>query len=123
MELAVKQAGPNVLVSFGGRTDLMGEDSAAFKDRMKALVKDGARRVVVDLGNVAFMDSQGLGSLIGCLKALQQAEGRLVLANVSAPVHSVLRVTRLDRVFEVRPTVDEAVRALDLVPAVAERGA
>ena len=123
MELEVKQAGPNVLVAFGGRTDLEGDDAAAFKDRMKALVADGARRVVVDLGNVAFMDSGGLGALLSCLKALKQAEGHLVLANVSTPVESVLRITRLERVFELRANVDDACRALDRRPVTAERGA
>ncbi len=117
MEFALSQAGRNLVVAFAGAVNLEGEGATAFKDRIKALVEGGADRVVVDLGNVAFMDSQGLGALIGCLKALQQADGRLVLANVSSPVEAVLRVTRLHRVFDVRPTVADALAAL-AAPAV-----
>jgi anti-sigma B factor antagonist len=68
------------------------------------------------------MDSQGLGALIGCLKALQQADGRMVLANVPSAVDSVLRVTRLHRVFDARPTVADALRALDAPAPVPAAG-
>jgi len=123
MDFALNQAGRNLVVSFVGRVDLEGEESAAFKDRLKALVEQGADRVVLDLGNVGFMDSLGLGALISCLKTLKQADGQFVLTNLSESVDSVLRVTRLHRVFDVRPTVKEALDMLDRLPVAAERGA
>ena len=123
MEFAVKQAGRNAVVAFSDRVNLEGDDSVVFKDKLKAFVADGHDRVVMDLGNVAFMDSHGLGALIGALKALKQAEGHLVLANVSEPVAAVLRVTRLDRVFDVKPTVEEALHLLDRLPVPVGRGA
>jgi anti-sigma B factor antagonist len=123
MEFALRQEGRNVIVGFAGSVNLEGDESAAFKARLKSLIEDGADRVVVDLGNVAFMDSQGLGALISCLKSLKQGDGRIVLANLSEPVDSVLRVTRLRRVFDVRPTVDEALALLDAPVVVAAEGA
>jgi len=123
MEFALRQEGRNVIVAFAGGVNLEGDESAAFKTRLKSLIEEGADRVVVDLGNVAFMDSQGLGALISCLKALKQGDGRIVLANLSEPVDSVLRVTRLRRVFDVRPTVEEALALLDAPAAVAVEGA
>jgi anti-sigma B factor antagonist len=123
MEFALRQEGRNVIVAFADRVNLEGDESAAFKERLKSLIEEGADRVVVDFGNVGFMDSQGLGALISCLKALRQGEGRIVLANLSEPVESVLRVTRLRRVFDVRTTVEEALALLDEPPVVAEQGA
>ncbi len=123
MEFVLRQEGRSLVVAFADRVNLEGDESAAFKDRLKSLIADGADRVVVDFGNVGFMDSQGLGALISCLKTLKQGQGRIVLANLSEPVDSVLQVTRLRRVFEVRPNVEDAVASLDLPPVVAEQGA
>lgn len=123
MELALRQIGRNLVVSFVGRVNLEGDVSLNFKEKLKALIADGATCVVVDLGNVGFVDSQGLGALISCLKVLRQANGALVLTNVSEPVEAVLRITRLCRVFDVLPTVDEALCALQLEAAQAAQGA
>ena len=123
MEFVLRQEGRSLVVAFADRVNLEGDESAAFKDRLKSLIADGADRVVVDFGNVGFMDSQGLGALISCLKTLKQGQGRIVLANLSEPVESVLRVTRLRRVFDVRPTVEDALALLDEPPVVAEQGA
>ncbi len=112
MEFALRQVGRNLVVSFVGRVNLEGEDSLAFKDRLKAIIADGNTHVVMDLGNVGFLDSQGLGALISCLKVLRQAEGSFVLTNLSEPVEAVLRITRLIRVFDVPPSVDDALRGL-----------
>src|SRR5436190_12151062 len=112
MELALRQVGQNLVISFVERVNLEGETSIEFKDRLKALIADGNVRVIVDLGNVGFLDSQGLGALISCLKVLRQIEGSFVLTNLSEPVEAVLRITRLIRVFDVQPTVDDALRAL-----------
>lgn len=112
MELALRQIGHTLVVSFVGRTNLEGENSLAFKEKLKALIGEGRLRVVIDVGNVGFIDSQGLGALISCLKVLRQVDGLLALANVSESVEAVLRITRLLRVFEVYGTVEEALRCL-----------
>ena len=56
MELALRQVGPNLVVSFVGRVNLEGPESLAFKERLKALIGDGHTRVVMDLGNVGFLE-------------------------------------------------------------------
>lgn len=113
MELAFRQVGRNQVISFVGTVNLEGEVSVQFKERLKQLIANGSTRVVVDLGNVGFIDSQGLGALISGLKVLRQGHGTLKLANVSEPVEAVLRITRLTRVFETHTTVDEAISSMD----------
>jgi anti-sigma B factor antagonist len=122
MELALRQVGQSLVVSFVGRVNLEGETSLLFKDKLKGLIADGSAHVVMDLGNVGFLDSQGLGALISCLKVLRQGDGTFVLTNLSEPVEAVLRITRLLRVFDVFPTVEEALRARGRVAHPAGKG-
>ena len=82
----------------------------AFKNLVEETVASGQSRIVVDLGQVTFIDSSGLGALISGLKATRQAGGDLRLAVVPEQVMTVLRLTNLDRVLRVHPTVVDASR-------------
>jgi anti-sigma B factor antagonist len=80
----------------------------ALKSMIEETVADGKPRIVVDLTEVAFIDSSGLGALIGGLKATRQAGGDLRIAHVPEQVLTVLRLTNLDRVLRAHPTVEDA---------------
>jgi anti-sigma B factor antagonist len=67
----------------------------------------GADRVVLDLSSVSFLDSSGLGALVGILKLLG-ADTRLELAGLQLPVARVMQLTRMDRVFTIHPEVPDA---------------
>jgi len=70
------------------------------------LVGQGTTRIVVDLGETTFVDSSGLGALIGGLKTARQAGGDLRVARVSPGVRAVFELTNLDRVLRARDTVE-----------------
>lgn len=78
------------------------------KEILSALVADGTSRIVVDLGETTFLDSSGLGALIGGLKSARQAGGDLRIARVSPAVMTVFELTNLDRVLRARESVDSA---------------
>jgi anti-sigma B factor antagonist len=80
----------------------------AFKSMVEETVASGQTRIVVDLGQVTFIDSSGLGALIAGLKATRQAGGDLRIADVPEQVLTVLRLTNLDRVLRAHPTVADA---------------
>jgi anti-sigma B factor antagonist len=80
----------------------------AFKSLVEETIGDGQTRIVVDLGQVTFIDSSGLGALISGLKATRQAGGDLRIADVPEQVLTVLRLTNLDRVLRAHPTVADA---------------
>jgi anti-sigma B factor antagonist len=80
----------------------------AFKSMVEETVAAGQTRIVVDLGQVSFIDSSGLGALIAGLKATRQAGGDLRIADVPEQVLTVLRLTNLDRVLRAHPTVADA---------------
>ena len=109
MQLGLRRVGQRIVVSFPTRVNLEGETSDRFKGRLRSIVADGAQHGVVDLGNVGVIDSGWLGALISALKVLRTNGGSLVLANLSEPVEAVLRITRLVRVFDICPRVDDAV--------------
>jgi anti-sigma B factor antagonist len=82
----------------------------ALKNLVEETVASGQTRIVVDLGEVTFIDSSGLGVLISGLKATRQAGGDLRIAEVPEQVMTVLRLTNLDRVLRVHRTVVDASR-------------
>ncbi|MEU7840083.1 STAS domain-containing protein [Micromonospora sp. NPDC049114] len=89
--------------------------SPQLREGLQRLVEAGERLVVVDLAEVGFMDSSGLGALVVMFKALREAGGRLCLATVQPAVRSVLSVTSVDRVIGVYDDVPAA--EADLRPA------
>ncbi len=69
-----------------------------FKDAMRAVAADAPERVVLDLSAVTFLDSSGLGAVIGAMKLLAP-DARLELAGLTPAVDKVFRLTRMDRIF------------------------
>lgn len=78
------------------------------KEILSELVDNGTSKIVVDLGETTFLDSSGLGALIGGLKSARQAGGDLRIARVSPSVMTVFELTNLDRVLRARESVDGA---------------
>jgi anti-sigma B factor antagonist len=77
------------------------------------VVDAGARNVVVDLGRVDFLDSTGLGVLVGALKRLRTVNGTFGLVCSKEPLLKIFRITALDQVFPIFPTVEAATSATD----------
>ncbi|HEX2031471.1 MAG TPA: STAS domain-containing protein [Actinomycetota bacterium] len=94
------------VVEVRGEVDLY--TAPRLKERLLELIEGGRRRLAVDLDGVEFLDSTGLGVLIGALKRCREAEGSLALVAPRDPVMKVLGITGLDRVFPIHDTVDRA---------------
>jgi anti-sigma B factor antagonist len=90
---------------------LGGPDATVLKERLQSLIDGGKTRVVIDLADVDYMNSTGLGILISTLTTLRKANGELKLANVTEKIQSLLTITKLVTVFDDYETVDEAVAA------------
>ncbi len=78
------------------------------RERLIALVEGGARQVVVDLGRVEFLDSTGLGVLVGALERLRVVNGELLLVCAQERLLKIFRITGLDRVFALYDSVESA---------------
>ena len=86
-----------------------GPETVAFHDHVRGLIEDGIKNVVVDLGDVRWMNSSGLGVLMAAMTTLKNADGRMVLARATEKVESLLVITQLIKVFETYETVDRAL--------------
>jgi anti-sigma B factor antagonist len=78
------------------------------RSRIDDLVRHGRTHVVVDLGEVEFIDSSGLGALVGGLKSTRQAGGDLRIARAGEQVLAVLKLTNLDRILAPYPSAEDA---------------
>ena len=108
MDVTVEPQSDGVaVVRLVGRLDLA--SSEAVKQQLVQAVGDGHRRLVVDLDGVDFLDSSGLGALIGGLKVARVARGNLRIARPNDQVRLVLELTTLDRVLQPYATVEEAL--------------
>lgn len=81
-----------------------------FKEEMRQLTRDAPERVVLDLTQVDFIDSSGLGAIVAAMKHMGGAS-RMDLAGLSPTVSKVFRLTRMDTVFHLFDTLDQAVNA------------
>ena len=88
-----------------------GDDTKEFNEVLHKLIDTGKTRVVINLGGVKFMNSSGLGMLIGGLTTMKKAEGHLKLANVTEKIESLLIITKLIKIFESFDSVDDAVKS------------
>ncbi len=79
-----------------------------FKDRLRELTEHPSDRVILDLSNVEFLDSSGLGAVVGAMKQLGNGR-RMDLAGLTPAVDKVFRMTRMDTVFRLYPDQKTAV--------------
>ena len=92
--------------------ELAGDAMAKFVAHVTNLLSAARARIVLELSDVPFMNSTALGQLVRVVAQANVQEGRVVLAHPSPFVEGVLLTTRLDRFFEIFPSVDEALRTI-----------
>jgi len=88
-----------------------GPDATALHDQLHEFIKQGKLKVIIDLKDVDWMNSTGLGILISGLTTLRNNKGDLKLANVTDKIQSLLTITKLITVFEAHDTVEAAVQS------------
>jgi anti-sigma B factor antagonist len=88
-----------------------GPDATSLNEQLHKLIDDKKNRVVVDLDEVKFINSSGLGMLIGGLTTLRNNGGELKLARASKKIEELLKMTKLTTVFDIHKSVNEAVAA------------
>jgi len=95
------------------RGDFISEpDQISFQQKVRDLVGNGKTKLIVDLQGVHYINSCGIGSLVGALTTLRRAGGEIYLAETTPPVRSVFETTQLEQIFEFHALVSDAVRAV-----------
>lgn len=101
-----------VVIEFKGNV-MGGPDAVSLNEKLHELIESEKTNVVVNLAKVKFMNSSGLGMLIGALTTMRKAGGDLRIANATDKIESLLIVTKLITVFKHFPSLDEAVNSFD----------
>jgi anti-sigma B factor antagonist len=84
-------------------------NSNDLKEEMQRLFQDGKKNILIDLSEVRFIDSSGLGALVSGFKNAITNQGNLKLSSLQPQVKSMFELTRLHRVFEIFPSAGEAI--------------
>ena len=83
-----------------------------FKDPLMEAVSEKQRKIVIDLSKVTFIDSTGLGILVNAAKHLRSHNGKMVLVIKEDGIDQVFRITKLDQIFKIYQTQEEAIASL-----------
>jgi anti-sigma B factor antagonist len=108
MRIHEKFDGKIAILAISGKL-MGGPESFVLKDKIESLIADGIKNVVIDLSHVKWMNSPGLGIMIGCWKLLNKANGNLKIANATDKVNNLLMMTHVIEYFGNYTSVDRAV--------------
>jgi anti-sigma B factor antagonist len=97
------------ILKLTGRLDASAVKS--LKENVNSLVKKDIKSIVIDLGEVDFIDSSGLGSLVSCLRLVNKETGDIRLASLQDQIRSLIELTRLHRVFQIFDDSETAVKS------------
>lgn len=90
-------------------TITLGGGDVTMRDRIKELLAQDRKKIVIDLGEVSFMDSTGLGELVAAYTTARHQQATLKLANLTKKIKDLLSITQLAAVFETYESLDEAL--------------
>lgn len=110
MEFACEQRGSVSVVKLLERR-MDARSAPEFRRQIDELIAAGQCKVVLDLSEIDFIDSSGLGAIVSSLKALG-AEGHLLIGGARPPVERLFKLTRMDKVFRMFPAATDAVAAV-----------
>lgn len=108
MKFKVTQVGTVTVINLQGNL-MGGPDAASLNSQLHELLGAGKKHVVLDLAGVEFMNSSGLGMLIGGASTVKNAGGRLKLAHASEKILNLIKITKLSPVFEHYDSIQAAV--------------
>lgn len=109
-KLSPRQVGDVTVVDVSGRITL-GEGSSNLRDGIRTLVNDGHKKLVLNLADVSYIDSSGIGELVSAFTSVANNGGHLKLLNLTKRVRDLLQITKLYTVFDVYDSETTAVRS------------
>ena len=110
VKLTTRQVGDVTVIDVAGRITL-GEGSSALREAMKDLVTKGQKKILLNLGEVSYIDSSGIGELVSGFTTVTNSGGNLKLLNLNKRVKDLLQITKLYTVFEVHEDEAAAIRS------------
>ena len=110
MKVSTRQVDGVTIVDCSGRITL-GEGSIILKDTVRELLSKGQKRILLNLGDVNYIDSSGIGELVSAFTTARNQGGELKLLKLTKKVHDLLQITKLYTVFDVKDEEAAAVKS------------
>jgi anti-sigma B factor antagonist len=110
MQISERDSGSVTILDLSGKVTL-GEGDNLLKDKLNSLLHQGKKKVLLNLAQVNYVDSAGLGAIVSAYTTVTRDGGSLKLANVTKRLQDLLSITKLLTVFETFDSEDEGVRS------------
>lgn len=110
MKANTRQVDGITIVDLSGRITL-GEGSVVLRDNIRDIVGQGHKKILLNLGDVTYIDSSGIGELVSAFTTVRNQGGELKLLNLTKKVHDLLQITKLYTVFDVRDDEAGAIKS------------
>jgi len=101
MKLDERESGDVTVLTISGEITLSAGGDVQLKDKIQSLLQQGRRKILLDLGNVSYVDSAGLGQLVQATVTASKNGGKLKLLNLTKRLNDLLVVTKLSTVFDI----------------------
>jgi anti-sigma B factor antagonist len=112
LKIATREVDGVTILDVVGRITL-GKETGMLRDKVGDLAAQGKKKILLNLAQVDYIDSTGVGELVGCFTTVRNGGGELKLLNLSQKVNDVLHVTKLYTVFDVKDDEFTAVKSFD----------
>ncbi len=110
MKASTRQVDGITIIDLSGRITL-GEGSVVLRDTIRDSVGQGVKKILLNLGDVTYIDSSGIGELVSAYTTVRNQGGELKLLNLTKKVHDLLQITKLYTVFDVRDDEAGAIKS------------
>src|SRR3954468_19995282 len=110
LKSSTRQVDGITIFDLSGRITL-GEGSVVLRDTIREALGKGEKKILLNLGDVTYIDSSGIGELVSAFTAVRKESGELKLLNLTKKVHDLLQITKLYTVFDVKDDEAAAVAA------------
>ena len=115
MEITKIEKNSVIVLNLSGRIDL--SSGAGLKEEIKTLIGQKQNQIHLNLADVDFINSSGLGVLVSIMKEIRQNKGRLTLSNLASYVNEIFEITQLSHIFEIFTSEEEAMTSYQSVSA------
>src|SRR5258705_13681142 len=109
VDFYTRQSNGIAIVDLRGRITL-GEGSVTLRDTVHDLLSKGQKKILLNLGDVNYIDSSGIGELVSAFTAAKKQDGEVKLLNLTKKIHDLLQITKLYTVFDVK---DDEILAVE----------
>jgi anti-sigma B factor antagonist len=110
MKIVERKVADVLILDLHGKI-MIGEGDDALREAITRIVDSGQSKILLNLADVPYVDSAGLGEIVRCYTTVSRKGGRLKLLNLTKKIKDLLSITKLLTVFETYDTEDEAVKS------------